>query len=801
MTSSRPDWCCTIVARNYIAQARVLARSFTALHPGARFTTLVIDGSEDDRGLVGLGEVLLPKDLGLATSTVHRMQTIYDVMEYATALKPALLMRLLRLGARSATYFDPDIRLYGEVGDVFDAAAESGLVLTPHTVEPLPRDGRWLNEAVIMHAGIYNLGFVASGPNGYPFLAWWHSRLTTDAVVDLPNALFTDQRWVDWAPALAEPTVLRDRGLNAAYWNLHERPVHRAADGSWSVGGTPLRFFHFSGYDPATPWILSKHQGQQPRNLFSEQPGLRQLCDAYGAELVAAGHVELRRQAYRLSTLADGLRLTPLVRRVYRDALVSDDRNLAEPPDPWADAVTFRSWLLSHALRAGPIRFSRLEYALWRARQDLRSTFPDPLGIDAPAFRGWLDGAPDLSNELCQMNLRPPRPRRSARRGPVQHRFSAHGWSVIGYATAELGVGEAGRRLSSAVNHTGVPWEMVGVTTGPLSRQEHDFRGRLTASPGYQNSILCVNADQTARMSSMLGLDRGPGRRVGYWFWELETFPQRFHHAFTAVDEVWVASEFNRDAIAATTDKPVRVVPLPVHVPARQTAFLRQHLGIPVDKIVFLVNFDYLSVIERKNPLGAIEAYRRAFGPDEGACLVVKSINGHHRPLDRERVRMAAAGRPDILMKEEYLTAIQMQALVELVDCMVSLHRAEGYGLNLVDAMSRSTPVVATGYSGNMSFMDGDSALLVPFATREVGPHAAPYDPDSFWAEPDLDEAAGMLRRVLDDPGGVASITEAALARMRRLSAAHVATELAPLLLPPVTTIVQDPDDHDEDGR
>lgn len=755
-----------------------------AAHPTAEFSTLVIDGTDDDRALEGIGTVLLPEDLGIDMSTIRLMQTIYDVMEYATALKPALLMRLMRRGARSATYFDPDIRIYGDLTDVFERAEADGIVLTPHTVEPMPRDGRHLNEAAIMHAGMYNLGFIATGPAAYRFLTWWHERLTVDAVVDLPNALFTDQRWIDWAPAIGRPTVLHDKGLNAAYWNVHERPLTRDTNGAWMAGGAPLRFFHFSGYDPATPWILSKHQGQKPRNLFSEAPGLRALCDAYGQELVDVGHVQLRRQRYRHDTLPSGLRLSPAVRRLCRDELVHGDAAPVPPPDPWTDPEAFASWLFDPSVQAGPLQFSRFEDGLWRTRPDLQAAFPDHLGGHAPQFREWLDTSPDAAGQYEALggdsHRRPLPP--SARSSDPWH--AGTGWSVVSYARAELGVGEAGRRVAKSLAYTGLPWETVGVTLGSLSRQQHDFKGRLATRPGYPNTIVCANADQTPRLATMLELERSRarGRTIGYWFWELETFPERFRDAFRFVDEVWVASEFTEAAVSAVTDLPVRTVPLPVRVPSSSTRFTRRSLGMPEDKSVFLVSFDYLSVLERKNPLGAIEAYKQAFAPGEGTCLVVKSINGEHRPLDRERVRLAAEGRSDILLMEQYVSSQQSVAMVELADCVVSLHRAEGYGLNLVDAMARRTPVIATAYSGNMTFMDHQSAFLVPFTMREVGPDAAPYDRDAVWADPDLDHAARSMRQIVDDRHLVADVIANAVSRMEDLAPERLAPRLRSLL-------------------
>lgn len=771
---------CTIIAHNYIAQARVLARSFVAHHTDVTFHTLVIDGDEADRGLTGLGAVVLPGDLGIDDEVLDAMRVMYDVMEFATALKPAILMYLHRAGALSATYFDPDIRVYDRLVDVFEESAASGLVLTPHTLEPLPRDRLQLAESDIMHAGMYNLGFISTGPSAYRFLTWWHDHLTTEAVVDLANALFTDQRWIDWAPAIASPVISRDRGLNAAYWNLHERRIS-LRDGLWFAGDVPLRFFHFSGYDPAKPWLLSKHMNRLPRILLSDHEDLRLLCDNYGAELVDLGHVVLRKDPYRNSTAPDGLRLTPIVRRLYRDSVLGRDTGAA--PNPMRDAAGFREWLLGPSFFADAKSFSRFEHAIWLARGDVQRAFPEPFGVSARSFRDWLDhdaGAADYFTELGAP--RDTRPAASTqRRQPAEY-----GWSLVGYARAELGVGEAGRRLSRAVARTGLPWEMVGVTEGPMSRQQHRYEGEVMDHPRFSNTLLCANADQTAVLANRLGLARRGGRRIGYWFWELEAFPRAHAQAFDFLDEVWVSGEFNRASIAQHTDKPVRIVPLPISIPREPTRYTRRQFDLPEDKTVFLVNFDFLSVMARKNPLGAITAYTEAFGPDDNACLVVKSINGHLRPLEREHLRLVARQRPDILLRDHYLTAHEIRALAELADCVVSLHRSEGFGLNLADAMAVGTPVIATGYSGNMTFMTDDTAFLIPHELVEVGPGAGPYDEHALWAEPDLAAASRAMRTVADAPGVAHAVAERALRQIQRFSVDRVASEIAPLLTPRV---------------
>jgi len=207
-------------------------------------------------------------------------------------------------------------------------------------------------------------------------------------------------------------------------------------------------------------------------------------------------------------------------------------------------------------------------------------------------------------------------------------------------------------------------------------------------------------------------------------------------------------------------------------------------LGMPEDKTIFLCSYDFFSVVRRKNPLYTIEAYTRAFGPDDGAVLLLKSINGNLRVPELEEVSYRAAARPDILVMDSYVDAVQMQGMIELSDCIVSLHRAEGYGLNLIDAMVVGRPVIATGYSGNLAFMDEKNSFLVPYDLVEVGPGNDPYEPHAHWAQPRIDDAAALMRAVVDDPAAAARRGEAGRSSvLSRFSVEKVAAELRPLLM------------------
>ena len=735
---------CTILAANYLATGRVLAASFERQNPGERFFTLIVDGDESDRSLKGLGQVVLPTDLALRPGEWWEMAAIYSVLELSTAAKPAMLAHVLDRAA-TAIYLDADIVVYQPLSVCSQAAADHAIALTPHCLQPLPRDGLGPSEQSLMVSGLFNLGFIAVGQRARPFLRWWHERLRHDAIIDVENGLFTDQRWIDWVPSLFEHTVLRNPGLNVAYWNAHERDLQRRESGALMAGSSPLLFFHFSGYDPDAPWRLTRHAGTTPRLSFAGYPVIEDLCADYAARLAEERHAVLTLAPYRLDTLANGFRMTGGIRRLIRTAYLNGE----QLPNPYTDPAAFVQWLRLPSSGTAAVPLSRWELSVWEDRPDLRAAFPDLGAEHAVQFRLWL--ATDewaLAERTRIFGVS-----REVRQQPASRRQSLVGWSVIAYADAELGVGEAGRRLVRAVQQIGLPTEVVGVGE-TRSRREHRHGHERRTVPSFDNSITCVNADQLERIWHQVGItDDGPGgSRVALWFWETDVVPEGWYPVFERLDQIWVVSEYTQRAFERVGLCPVERVRLPVLARGAPTPHTRLSLGLPEDAFVFLCSYDFFSVLKRKNPLSVIEAYTDAFGPDDGAALVLKSINGHLLGEDLAQVRRAARHRPDIRVVDGYRTAGEVAGMIELSDCVVSLHRSEGYGLNLVDAMAVGTPVVATGYSGNLAFMDESSAFLVPYEEVEVGPGAEPYPSEAHWAQPDLEAAARILRRIFDDP-------------------------------------------------
>ena len=322
--------------------------------------------------------------------------------------------------------------------------------------------------------------------------------------------------------------------------------------------------------------------------------------------------------------------------------------------------------------------------------------------------------------------------------------------NIAGYFRAELGVGEAARLLTAAIDAE-VPHSTL-TYNATLSRKAHEFLDRGKRRAPYDVNVVCVNADQTGIFAKDAGPRFFDGRyTAGYWFWELDRFPAAMHQAFDYVDEVWTATRFVAGGIRATGRRPVYTIPLPVLAPPLAADATRRDLGLP-GGFLFLFLFDFFSVVERKNPAGAIQAFTRAFRPDEGPTLVIKTINGDRRASELEKLQAAAAGRRDILIIDDYYSAAQKNSLVVLCDCYVSLHRSEGLGLTMAEAMALGKPVIATGYSGNLDFMTPENSYLVDYKKGTVPAGCDPYPPGSSWADPSLDHAAELMRRVYEAP-------------------------------------------------
>jgi glycosyltransferase involved in cell wall biosynthesis len=615
---------------------------------------------------------------------------------------------------------------------------------------PPPDDGLRPDDHDLLTEGTVSTALVAvSGTGAGPaLLDWWARRCRRDCLLDLHEGLLLDRRWLEEATRLFPVAVVDDPGTGTGWTNLHERPLTLAPDGVVHAGGVPLRAFDARGLDPTRPWLLSSLAGTRPRSSLSGDPVLAALVAERARRLHEAEG--LTESEWPFALAACGLPVDDHQRRFYRAALLeAEDRGRPSPPDPF-DEDDPQAWVRWWAEPVGGTAEhprNRWGEMLLGRRIDLRVAFPAPDGDDAGRLYEWVRSAGVAEG------LVPPAmvPEGRARRDPEP---PMPGVNVIGFLGLDRGVGEAARVLGDAVEATGLPLSRVDLPDPGLPPGERVLE--VPEAP-YDVNLLSVNPNEVVlldRSAAHRDLLRGR-RNIGLWFWEVDRLPEFMRGAFDLVDEVWVASRYDAELFRGWTDLPVEVFPHPVPV-GGPTHLTRDDLGLPAGHL-FGFFFDHLSILERKNPVGLVHAYTRAFGPDEGTVLVLKSINGEQRPTDVERLLLAIGDRPDIVLIDRHLSAAEMRAMYANIDTYVSLHRSEGFGQTITHAMAHGKPVIATGFSANLDYMHADNGYLVSWRPVPVGEGQDPYPPDATWADPDLDEAASWMRHVVEHPDDAAA--------------------------------------------
>lgn len=367
----------TVVSRNYLAGARVLMNSVRAVAPqAATFICLADRPPHDWNAGEEPAECFFADRLSIPQW--KRFAFRYQSLELACALKPRAMQHVLELGFEKVIYVDGDQYFYSRPDALIAALERDDVVLTPHLTSPLSVDRPSERDLMILRAGAYNAGLIGvrRSPTADRLLQWWAERLSFESVVDVHGGQVGDQRWLDLVPGLFSGVrIERSPGINAAFWTLWSHPLTYDDDVGYQIGSTPLVDFHFSGFDPQCPLMLSRHD---PYATPSTSAALARLTSDYAGRLLGMGWAKCRAWGYEFERLRDGT----LVRPYWREAVRLCHESLADIEDPFdtethPDLVTRLSaleplvrrhrvdWRLAEA-DAPPVRLNRWQRILRR---------------------------------------------------------------------------------------------------------------------------------------------------------------------------------------------------------------------------------------------------------------------------------------------------------------------------------------------------------------------------------------------------------------------------------------------------
>lgn len=328
------------------------------------------------------------------------------------------------------------------------------------------------------------------------------------------------------------------------------------------------------------------------------------------------------------------------------------------------------------------------------------------------------------------------------------------GVNLIGYTRAEFGLGEACRSAAKSLESVNIPFCIINFPFCSARQDDQTWIDKEVRDPIYNTNLFFINADQLYYHYRKNTLKRSwfnNRYNIGYWHWELPEFPDIWRRSFNLVNEIWVPSIFTADSISKKTTKPVGIIPHAISLDIPEN-INRLYFGLPNNRYLFLTMFDFHSTLARKNPYAVIEAFKHTFNKDDDKVgLVLKINNASHFLHEVEQLKQNIGDYQNIFIMDKILNRKELNGLIYSTDCYVSLHRAEGFGLPLAEAMFLQKPVIATNWSGNIDFMDHRNSLLVNYTIKRIRENYGPYSPNQYWAEPDISHASELMNKIVDD--------------------------------------------------
>ena len=401
----------------------------------------------------------------------------------------------------------------------------------------------------------------------------------------------------------------------------------------------------------------------------------------------------------------------------------------------WADSA---NWPLTGSA-AQQIRLAYNACSPWRER------FPSAMdnARDAVKLIEWLQADsetldPSAKDWLANLNKK-----------EVTEELTRLGLNVLGHFSYPSGLRVSVEALVEGLHRVGVATSLRDIRTDKNDDPNHvNFNGSELFDVTLIHTQPEPFFDQAFERANLHPRLPAP-YRIAYWYWEFDSVPTSWTDQAAKVDELWAATEFVARGLRERFSIPVRTLFPGVRL-GEYKRRPKADFGLKDTEFTFLFTFHMMSIMERKNPLGLIRAFRLAFEPAQKVRLVLKTSFGDRHPAQIEELRSAARGH-NITIIDKVFSPDEVLSLMDTCDAYVSLHRSEGLGLTIAEAMLMAKPVIATNYSGNVDFMNEANSLPVPFELVKLGRPIPPYDAEAVWAEPSTSEAANLMQRVFSD--------------------------------------------------
>jgi hypothetical protein len=736
-----------------VPQARLLFETIQKFLPSADCFLILADAYYPAVRYPDGCVVIAADELGISDFASFAFR--YERHEFTSAIKPFAFLHLLGVrGYTHCLYFNPDIEIFSPLPAVTAALeANVSFVLTPHILAPAEQaDGP--DDIAIMRGGTFNLGFlgVSGTREARDRLGWWARWLRTHCVDGRPIGLYIDQKFMDLMPGLARGArILRDPGLNLAYWNLPQRRFQPDAPGGPMVNDGPLGFFHYSGFDPATPERLSTQTDQfQGRTL---PPSWRHFLARYANRLHVAGHGRIPAATYAYSRFASGVPIPAIAREMFRDDYA------AWPGDPFEN---FEAWAHLPARGAvlgigSAIPSLMMQWLQARAPQLIRFPLSEPDGA-AYVTRWWLEQSPwfgidrrFLEPQAAAAGLRPlsiqadfPPAHSSRADATVIAPFVES--STLGGSDPAVLIGQAQRaNLGLAAGR------VEACDTG--AEDQKRMNGRVLS--------FCLAPEQLAPVLAAVSRQL-PDRayRIFIPSTERMVLSPSCLDALSEIDEIWAPTRFIQASLVLATTLPVLHMPVPWRFPAPPAS---AQDFIPGGRPYILAENDGFpgsGAVE-----AAVNAYLAAFGSWAVEKRPVLAIRSQSADATDDALQATIAAHGGVIIP----STADPAELIAGATCLLALHRGDALGLTILRAMASGVPVVATEYGGCTDLLTPKTGFPIGFRLLPTSGGAAVESWVDPWAEADLDHAAWSLRDLFGRPDVARSRAEEARCQLESL--------------------------------